>query len=119
MAKTAARLKKTPNARAEEPKLCSRYHHAVELIGRRWSGAIISVMLAGPQCYNELLSAVPGLSDRLLTERLKELESEGLVKRTVREGPPVRVSYELTEAGQSLKPVVESLGKWASKWVKA
>ena len=101
-----------------ESKVCSRFHHAVELIGRRWSGAIISVMLGGPQCFNELLVAVPGLSDRLLTERLRELESEGLVRRTVIAGPPVRVSYELTEAGESLKPVIESLGRWAERWVK-
>jgi len=102
----------------EESKVCSRFHHAVELIGRRWSGAIISVMLRGPQCFNELLTAVPGLSDRLLTERLRELESEGLVRRTVIPGPTVRVSYELTEAGASLKPVIESLGRWAERWVK-
>lgn len=102
----------------EVSKVCSRFHHAVELIGRRWSGAIISVMLAGPQCFNELLAAVPGLSDRLLTERLRELESEGLVRRTVIPGPPVRVSYELTEAGRGLKPVIESLGRWAEEWVK-
>jgi DNA-binding HxlR family transcriptional regulator len=102
----------------EESKVCTRFHHAVELIGRRWSGAIISVMLSGPQCFNELLTAVPGLSDRLLTERLRELESEGLVRRTVIPGPPVRVSYELTEAGENLKPVIESLGRWAEKWVK-
>ena len=102
----------------QESKLCSRFHHAVELIGRRWSGAIISVMLGGPQCFNELMAVVPGLSDRLLTERLRELESEGLVRRTVIPGPPVRVSYELTEAGQNLKPVIESLGRWAERWVK-
>jgi len=108
----------TRNAGEEELKVCSRFHHAVELIGRRWSGAIISVMLHGPQCFNELLTAVPGLSDRLLTERLRELESEGLVRRTVIHGPPVRVSYELTEAGESLKPVIDSLGRWAEKWVK-
>ena len=102
----------------EESKVCSRFHHAVELIGRRWSGAIISVMLQGPQCFNELLVAVPGLSDRLLTERLRELESEGLVRRNVIPGPPVRVSYELTEAGESLKPVIECLGRWAEQWVK-
>jgi DNA-binding HxlR family transcriptional regulator len=101
-----------------ESKVCSRFHHAVELIGRRWSGAIISVMLGGPQCFNEMLAAVPGLSDRLLTERLRELESEGLVRRTVLPGPPVRVSYELTEAGKSLEPVIESLGRWAERWVK-
>lgn len=101
-----------------ESKVCSRFHHAVELIGRRWSGAIISVMLGGPRCFNEMLSAVPGLSDRLLTERLRELEAEGLVRRTVLPGPPVRVSYELTESGKSLEPVIESLERWAERWVK-
>src|SRR2546421_12048391 len=101
-----------------ESKVCSRFHHAVELIGRRWSGAIISVMLGGPQCFNEMLAAVPGLSDRLLTERLRELESEGLVRRTVIPGPPVRVSYELTESGRELEPVIEKLGRWAERWMK-
>ena len=107
-------------ARPRQPRLelCGRFHKASELIGRRWSGAIISVMLGGPQCFNELLAAVPGLSDRLLTERLREFESEGLVRRTVLPGPPVRVSYELTEAGKSLKPVIESLTRWAERWVK-
>jgi DNA-binding HxlR family transcriptional regulator len=91
----------------------------VELIGRRWSGAIISVMLEhGPKGFNELLGSIPGLSDRLLTERLRELESEGLVRRTVIPGPPVRVSYELTQAGKGLQPAIESLGRWAEKWVK-
>jgi DNA-binding HxlR family transcriptional regulator len=101
-----------------ESKVCSRFHHAVELIGRRWSGAVISMMLRGPQGFNELMASVPGLSDRLLTERLRELESEGLVRRTVISGPPVRVSYELTEAGKGLKPVIEGLGRWAERWVK-
>src|ERR1700753_2195593 len=96
-AKSAAGRSASPSKRraaAGESKVCSRLHHAVELIGRRWSGAIISVMLGGPQCFNEMLAAVPGLSDRLLTERLRELESEGIVRRTVLPGPPVRVSYD-------------------------
>jgi len=107
-----------PRGGEAESKVCVRFHHAVELIGRRWTGAIISVMLGGSQCFNELLASVPGLSDRLLTERLRELESEGLVQRTVLPGPPVRVSYELTEAGLGLKPVIESLGRWAEKWAR-
>ena len=115
MARAARRAKESEE---HEPKLCERYHHAVELIGRRWSGAIISVLLQGPRCFSELMAAVPGLSDRLLTERLRELESEGLLHREVRPGPPVRVSYELTPAGQGLKPVIEGLGKWAQRWVK-
>jgi DNA-binding HxlR family transcriptional regulator len=116
--RAASRAAAAPARHKGEAKVCARFHHAVELIGRRWSGAIISVMLGGPRCFNELLAAVPGLSDRLLTERLRELESEGLVRRTVLPGPPVRVSYELTEAGQRLEPVIESLGRWAERWVK-
>src|SRR5215475_2663706 len=99
-------------------RFCPRFHHAVELIGRRWSGAIINAMLPGPQCFNELLAVVPGLSDRLLTERLRELESEGLIRRKVLPGPPVRVSYELTEAGQDLEPVIHALTHWAERWIK-
>jgi DNA-binding HxlR family transcriptional regulator len=127
MKKEASRVKRPARRAASatarragggESKVCVRFHHAVELIGRRWSGAILSVMLRGPQCFNEMLAAVPGLSDRLLTERLRELESEGLVRRTVLPGPPVRVSYELTEAGKNLEPVIESLGRWAERWVK-
>lgn len=101
----------------EGTQVCSRFHHAVELIGKRWTGAIISSMLTRPLCFNEFLSAVPGLSDRLLTERLRELEGEGLVRRTVIAGPPVRVSYELTESGADLEPAIEALGKWAERWV--
>jgi len=99
-------------------QVCARFHHAVELIGRRWTGAIISSLLARPQCFNEFLAVIPGLSDRLLTERLRELESEGLVTRTVIPGPPVRVCYELTESGKGLEPVIEALGKWAERWVE-
>src|SRR5436853_1346864 len=115
----AKKARKKKNHKSEEAsRFCPRFHHAVELIGRRWSGAIINAMMPGPQCFNELLAIVPGLSDRLLTERLRELESEGLVRRTVLPGPPVRVSYELTEAGRDLEPVIEALGRWAERWVK-
>ena len=106
-------------ASKEEPgHVCERYHHAVELIGRRWSGAVLSVLLRGPKGFNELLAAVPGMSDRLLAERLKELESEGVIARSVHPGPPVRVSYELTPAGAELEPVLVSLGRWAERWVE-
>ena len=74
-------------------------------------------MLPGPQWFNELLTTVPRLSDRLLTERLRELETEGLVRRQVIPGPPVRVSYQMTEAGRDLEPVIRALGKWADRWI--
>jgi len=90
----------------EMESFCPRYHHAVEMIGRRWTGAILRVLIGGPRRFNELLDAVPGLSDRLLTERLKELGQEGLVERRVLPGPPVHVEYELTLQGHELEPVI-------------
>jgi DNA-binding HxlR family transcriptional regulator len=100
-------------------ELCARFHHAVEVIGRRWSGAIVMLLL---QCkaarFNELLAAIPGISDRLLTERLRELEAEGIVRRTVEPGPPVRVTYGLSEAGKELEQALTALGRWAERWVQ-
>jgi DNA-binding HxlR family transcriptional regulator len=116
--KATAKRAVKPGKTEESSQVCSRFHHAVELIGRRWSGAIISSMISRPRCFNEFFAAVPGLSDRLLTQRLRELESEGLVRRTVIAGPPVRVSYELTESGKDLEPAIEALGTWAEKWVE-
>jgi len=97
--------------------LCPRFHRAVELVGRRWTGAIIRVLLGGPHRFNELLSAIPGISDRLLTERLRELESESLISRRVEPGSPVKVVYELTCAGAELQEPMDALGKWAERWI--
>ena len=102
------------------PKLtpfCPRFHHAVELIGRRWSGAIIRAMLSGATRFSDITAAIPGLSDRLLSERLKELEAEGVLKRTVYPEIPVRIEYRLTEKGQALAPIVQSLSDWAEEWL--
>lgn len=99
------------------PDLCPRYHHAVELIGRRWTGAVIRTLMNGPRRFNELLSAIPGISDRLLTERLRELEAEGLVRREVFPESPVRVVYELTPCGADLGPAVAEIERWAARWV--
>jgi DNA-binding HxlR family transcriptional regulator len=98
---------------------CPRYHHAVELIGRRWSGAIIRAMLAGSMRFSDIAAAVPGLSDRLLSERLKEFEAEGLVVRTVFPDTPVRIEYRLTEKGRDLGPAVEAIAHWAETWLPA
>ncbi len=97
--------------------VCPRFHRAVELIGRRWTGAIVRVLLSGPRRFNELLGAIPGISDRLLTERLRELEHEGLIVRKVEAGSPVRVSYELTCAGAELQEPMDALGRWAERWM--
>ena len=92
------------------------FHAAVELIGRRWAGAILWALAERPHYFAELSSAVPGLSDRLLSRRLRELESEGMVRRSVEDGTPPRVSYALTEKGRSLEPALAELGDWARDW---
>ncbi|HEX7300967.1 MAG TPA: helix-turn-helix domain-containing protein [Solirubrobacteraceae bacterium] len=99
---------------------CPFYHEAVELIGRRWTGAIVAVLLDhGPLRFSEIAQAVPELSDRLLSERMKELEARGLVARHVEPGPPVRVSYELTAMGHELQPALDELRSWARQWLAA
>ena len=97
---------------------CPHLHEAVELVGKRWSGAIVYVLLdAGPMRFSEIGGAVPHLSDRLLSERMKELEARGLIRRTVREGPPVRVEYQLTEMGEDLRQAVAAMQTWARRWL--
>ncbi len=96
---------------------CPRFHYAVELIGRRWTGAILRALLSGTTRFSDVSSSVPGLSDRLLSERLRELEAEGIVVRTVIPEMPVRIEYTLTEKGQSLLPVIEEVTAWAERWV--
>lgn len=103
--------------RRDVAQLCPRYHRAVELVGKRWTGAIIRVLLAGPLRFNEILSRIPGISDRLLTERVRELEAEAVLRRDVAPGSPVRVSYELTERGRDLAPTLDALGVWAERWL--
>jgi DNA-binding HxlR family transcriptional regulator len=86
------------------------------MVGKRWSGAIISTLAGGPRRFGELHDSVPGLSERLLSERLRELEAAGIVERTVEDGTPVRVSYSLTEKGAELRPALRELHDWAQRW---
>lgn len=96
--------------------VCPLYHRAIELIGRRWTGAILSAMLQGATRFTDIVHLVPGLSDRLLSERLKELEAEGIIVRSVHAETPVRVEYHLTEKGRDLSDVTDAVQHWASKW---
>jgi DNA-binding HxlR family transcriptional regulator len=101
------------------PCCCPLYHEAIELIGRRWTGAIVGVLIVEQDGlrFGEIASAVPELSDRLLSERMKELEARGLVDRTVQDGRPVRVEYTLTEMGRELAPAIQELRSWARRWL--
>ncbi|GMU40102.1 MAG: HxlR family transcriptional regulator [Chloroflexota bacterium] len=96
---------------------CPLFQHAVELIGRRWTGGILRAMLAGAMRFSDIAATIPGLSDRLLSERLKELEAEGLIRREVYPDTPVRIEYHLTEKGRALLPAVEELAAWAERWL--
>ncbi len=103
----------------QRPCCCPLYHEAIELIGRRWTGAIVGVLIVRQEGmrFGEIATAVPELSDRLLSERMKELEARGLVQRTVQPGRPVRVEYALTEMGRELAPAVQELRAWAKRWL--
>jgi DNA-binding HxlR family transcriptional regulator len=102
---------------AETPALCTRFHRASELIGRRWTGAIIFLLLKQTCRFATLRDAIPGITDRMLSERLQELEDEGLVERTVLPEPPVRVEYALTRKGRALAEPIGALAEWAEKYV--
>jgi DNA-binding HxlR family transcriptional regulator len=103
--------------REEIQRICPLYHRAVELIGKRWTGGIVRALMDGPRRFSDLLEAVPGLHDRLLSERLKELELEGIVVRQVHPDTPVRVEYRLTEKGRDLERAVTEIQRWANRWL--
>jgi DNA-binding HxlR family transcriptional regulator len=96
---------------------CPSYHYAVELIGRRWTGAIMRAMYCGEIRFSDITKTIPGLSDRLLSERLKELEQAGIVERTVFPETPVRIEYRLTEKGNALGEVMRAIAAWSEAWV--
>ena len=97
--------------------MCGLFHRASELIGRRWTGAIIYVLLRGRARFAVLRAAIPGITDRMLSERLQELELEGIVAREVIPETPVRIEYSLTEKGRALAGPVEAIGTWAHDWL--
>ena len=106
------------NTTTQAYQMCPRYEHAIQLLGKRWTGLILDSLLDGSRRFCELTATVEGLSDRVLSDRLRELESEGIIERIVYPQIPVRVEYRLTEKGLDLKPVVQSIHKWAEKWVE-
>lgn len=97
---------------------CPLYHRAVEIVGRRWAGAVLRAMLAGATRFGEIQGAIPGLTNRMLSERLKDFEAEGIVEREVIPEKPVRVEYRLTEKGRALSSAVEALSAWAEEWIE-
>ena len=113
--------KRTTVATLDPPgqaRCCPHLHEAVELIGKRWSGAIIVVLIeGGPMRFSEIAQAIPQLSDRLLSERMKELEARGIVERRVQPDAAVKVEYELTAMGRELAPALQQLKSWSHRWL--
>ena len=97
--------------------ICVRYQQALNLLSRRWVGLIVRVLLDGPRRFNELASALQVVADRVLAERLRDLEAEGIVSREVFVGSPVRVEYTLTEKGRALAPVLDAIESWSHAWI--
>jgi len=103
---------------AHTPALCSRFHRASELIGRRWTGAIIFILLKSRCRFATLRDAIPDITDRMLCDRLQALEREGIVERTVVPKTPVRVEYALTKKGRALASAINAIADWAHKWIE-
>ena len=101
---------------AHAPSVCAQFHRASELIGRRWTGAIIFVLLKARCRFAVLRDAIPDITDRMLSERLQELEQEGIVERTVLPETPLRVEYALTKKGRALATAIDAIAEWAHKW---
>ncbi len=102
---------------SQDNQMCPRYEHAIQLLGKRWTGLILDLLMQGPRRFCELTATVEGLSDRVLSDRLRELEHEGVIERVVYPQIPVRVEYRLTDKGHDLKPVVEAIHHWAEQWL--
>src|SRR5712671_5753486 len=107
----------TETITSSQHQMCPRYEHAIQLLGKRWTGLLLYALLEGPQRFCELTSIVEGLSDRVLSDRLRELEVEGIVERVVYPQIPVRVEYKMTEKGRALEPVVNAIQNWSQQWV--
>lgn len=101
----------------EAHKVCPKFESAFQLLGKRWTGLIINVLLTGPKRFKQVAGEIPQMSDRVLAERLKELEEMEIVVRQVYPETPVRIEYTLTAKGKDLKKVMEQVQCWADRWI--
>jgi DNA-binding HxlR family transcriptional regulator len=108
-----------PDSSRPVSQVCSRFHRAIELIGSRWTGAILQTLLQGRTRYAAIKGAIPDITDRMLSERLRSLEEEGLLIRGVIPESPVRVEYELTPKGRELQDALGEIASWAERWIPA
>lgn len=104
-------------SRMDYSRMCPKYESAAELLGKKWTGLIVRVLMGGPKRFKDIKEQIPDMSDKMLTDRMKELESLGIVKRTVYPEMPVRIEYDLTEKGRDLEEVTNSIQHWGDKWM--
>ncbi|MCK6255730.1 helix-turn-helix transcriptional regulator [Fictibacillus sp. WQ 8-8] len=98
--------------------MCPKYEVTIDIIGKKWTGLIIRVLLGGSRRFKDIKKQIPEMSDRMLTERMKELEAVGIVARHVYPETPVRIEYDLTEKGKSLRSVIDAIQSWSEEWVE-
>jgi len=96
--------------------MCEHFQRAAALVARRWNPLIVGALLDGRRRFTDIRNAIPGISDRLLSERLKDLEAAGVVTRRVIPDTPVRIEYGLSERGHDLVGVIDELRAWADRW---
>ncbi|BBH23644.1 putative HTH-type transcriptional regulator YvaP [Paenibacillus baekrokdamisoli] len=103
----------------EHPQfMCARFEKALEILSKRWTSMIVYQLLNGPQRFVAIEHSIPNLSGKVLSERLKELEAEGIIQRDVYPEMPVRIEYKLTEKGQGLAPLFTEIIGWANQWIE-
>ena len=98
-------------------ELCPKFEKAFQLLGKKWNGLIIRSLMDGPKRFSDIKALIPDLSDRMLTERFRELESEEIVIRKVYPEIPVRIEYSLSDKGLELKASMDNIQQWAEKWI--
>ncbi|BFH61627.1 MULTISPECIES: winged helix-turn-helix transcriptional regulator [Paenibacillus] len=102
----------------QDLSMCPRFETAFSVLGKRWNGLIIYSLMNGPKRFKDISHIIPSMSDKMLSERMKDLENEGILERHVYPETPVRIEYELTEKGKALQPVMDQVQNWAEHWVE-
>ncbi|MEH7385928.1 helix-turn-helix domain-containing protein [Bacillus sp. JJ1521] len=101
----------------KQPIICPKFEKAITILSQRWTALIIYQLLVGPQRFNEIQSSI-GISGKVLSDRLKDLEQRGLVKREVIPETPVIIEYSLTEKGHTMEPILKEIERWSQEWIK-
>ncbi|MEO5834702.1 MAG: helix-turn-helix domain-containing protein [Nakamurella sp.] len=103
---------------SDAPLVCTRFHRAVELVGARWTGAILRALFTGRHRFAAIKAAIPGISDTMLAQRLRELEAAQILQRRIVSTSPTVIEYRLTERGTELAPVMDALLDWSHRWIE-